>query len=486
MTALTELKLKLNQFSTAILTKVNGKLGKTEQAADSAKVGGKTPQQVVDQAVAAVDAKLDRVNGRVGQLPFFAEDGTPMAFIASEMMLQCRMGDNDTDIAALKATTVSFADVFNKWDRISHNATLTFPANVTEMNSWSYDNTTQSVASTVNSGSLIGLISLDRFKSYTFETVIKSTNNDDDAVGVCAAFRKNGAREYTLAVMVSPGGVSPDASYRTAGNPKIWCTLNFNQGTANGQVVLWEQEFSNIRSAWNTAGSDVANGVRVKLTKTEAGKLRIQAFKKDGSAWPTPVDKTIDVPDMFKGECAIGYLAMSQPAATWENLQVPTKKTDIIDTRDMSVIRWDTTTGAWSTVGKASDLGILDRGRMYRNSVAPFGTYYLDLEGQLVTVGTPSTGRTVAVNEYVTVAVDAIKQYDLSTILAAQFAKHDIKSAEIVVRAKDTNGASPMNGAYANAEAFVSYGVKDERYIVVANQSGASIDLYVKVTVQAK
>ena len=486
MTAITELKLKLHQFSDSILAKINGKLGKTEQATDSAKVGGKTSQQVIDQAVAAVDAKLDRVNGRVGQLPFFSEDGTPMAFAPSEMMLQCRMGDNDTDINALKSTTVSFADVFNKWDRISHNSTLVFPANITEMNSWSYNDTTQSVASTVNSGSLIGLISLDRFKSYTFEAVIKSTNNDDDTVGLCAAFRKNGTREYTLAVMVSPGGVNPDASYRSAGNPKIWCTLNFNQGTAGGQQVLWEQEFSNIRSAWNTAGSDIANGIRVKLTKTEAGKLRIQAFKKDGSAWPTPVDKTIDVPDMFKGECAIGYLAMSQPAATWENLQVPTKKTDIIDTRDMSVIRWDNNTSTWSTVGKASDFGIMDRGRMYRNSVSPFGTYYLDLEGQLVTLASLAIGRTVVVNEYITVAVDATKQYDLSTLMANQFAKHDIKTAEIVVRAKDTNGASPMNGAYANAEAFVSYGVKDERYIVVANQSGASIDLYVKVTVQAK
>ncbi|MNQ78304.1 hypothetical protein D3C85_932110 [compost metagenome] len=89
----------------------------------------------------------------------------------------------------------------------------------------------------------------------------------------------------------------------------------------------------------------------------------------------------------------------------------------------------------------------------------------------------------IAVNEYVTVAVDGVKQYDLQTLLGAGHAAFDKKTAEISIRAKETNGASPMFNAYANAEALISYGLKDERYVMIANQSGGAIDLYVKVLV---
>lgn len=89
----------------------------------------------------------------------------------------------------------------------------------------------------------------------------------------------------------------------------------------------------------------------------------------------------------------------------------------------------------------------------------------------------------IVVNEYVTVAADGLKQYDLQTLLGAGHASFDKKTAEICVRAKDINGASPLFNAYANAEAFISYGLKDDRYVMIANQSGGAIDLYVKVLV---
>lgn len=109
----------------------------------------------------------------------------------------------------------------------------------------------------------------------------------------------------------------------------------------------------------------------------------------------------------------------------------------------------------------------------------------VDAKGRVVAVELVSikAQTAIAVNEYVTVATDGVKQYDLQTLLGAGHANFDKKTAEISVRAKDTNGASPMYNAYANAEALISYGIKDERYIIIANQSGGAIDLYVKVLV---
>lgn len=90
----------------------------------------------------------------------------------------------------------------------------------------------------------------------------------------------------------------------------------------------------------------------------------------------------------------------------------------------------------------------------------------------------------VVVNEYVSVAVDELKQYNIATLLGANAALFDIKSAEVCVRVQNTEVGSPTEGAYINAEAVVVYGIKDEELLLIDNQSGVALNLYVKVLVQ--
>lgn len=87
------------------------------------------------------------------------------------------------------------------------------------------------------------------------------------------------------------------------------------------------------------------------------------------------------------------------------------------------------------------------------------------------------------VNGYVTLAADEVIEYDLQTLLGEGYASFDLKAAEIIVRAKDINPASPLYNVQANAEALISYGIRNERYVVVANQSTGPLDVYVKVVV---
>lgn len=109
-----------------------------------------------------------------------------------------------------------------------------------------------------------------------------------------------------------------------------------------------------------------------------------------------------------------------------------------------------------------------------------------DAKGRVtgITLATIKPQTIMPVNEAVTIAADTPRQYDLQTLMAANFANYDIKTAEICVRVKETNPASPLLGAYANAEAYVSYGLKDNRYVIVANQSASAIDVYIKVVIQ--
>lgn len=112
----------------------------------------------------------------------------------------------------------------------------------------------------------------------------------------------------------------------------------------------------------------------------------------------------------------------------------------------------------------------------------------VDAKGRIIkvvgiTVSPPST---ILVNEYITLASDAVKQYDLQALLGTTFDKFDIKATDIQIKAKDKNGNSPMYNSYANTEAWASYGIKDERHVIIANQSDVSLDLYIKISVNAK
>lgn len=127
-------------------------------------------------------------------------------------------------------------------------------------------------------------------------------------------------------------------------------------------------------------------------------------------------------------------------------------------------------TGAAGTFGSATQIPIITT----------------DAKGRVtgITLATIKPQTIMPVNEAISIAADTPRQYDLQTLMGVNFANYDIKTAEICVRVKETNPASPLNGAYANAEAYVSYGLKDNRYVIVANQSAAAIDVYIKVIIQ--
>ncbi|MNY18516.1 hypothetical protein D3C86_1518980 [compost metagenome] len=87
------------------------------------------------------------------------------------------------------------------------------------------------------------------------------------------------------------------------------------------------------------------------------------------------------------------------------------------------------------------------------------------------------------VNEYISISDVVTKEYDLQTMMGAEFANYDIKTAEISVRVLDETVGSPTIGTYVNAESVAVYGVRNERHVVVSNQSGTPRDFYVKVLV---
>ena len=384
MASSSQLSAKFAALLVAIAGKINGKLDAGAKAADSALLDGKNITQV---GAAAIAANLVGVNGRKGELPFFTQDGVPMALGSAELLTQLRMANDDTTIANLKSASVSFSEIFNKWKRISHGSNLVFPNIPAELDGWSYDSGTDRISSTINSVSLIGIISTDRFDSYEFETIMKSSAADDDGVGMCLAFKTIGSREYTLSVMISAGGISPAGGVVNGQLPLVMVAVNYGQGAANGQEILAVQNLGVPAQMWNN-GADFAAGVRVVAKRTITNQLEITCTRADGSPWPTPFYWTGELPTIFQTKCPIGYLAISQPGATWQNVKLPTSKADIVDMRDLTV--WRYLNNNWVNAGKANNAGVLTPGRLYKNNIGTMGSYYLDFEGNFITLGVPN------------------------------------------------------------------------------------------------
>lgn len=448
---------------------VGRKLDKNATAANSTLLGGKTFAELTAST-----------QGLPGEIMFVDKDNVSMSFDPSALVTEFRKAPTAAELTRMKDSPWLMADVFNNWRRISHAASGTFPAIPAELTGWSYTPATDRVQSTINSVGLIGLVSPYAFSEYTFDVVISSTGGDDDAIGLILAFKRVGGLEHTLAVTIQTGGFAWDVNDWN-GQPSVYIGVNNPQQVSQGKVLLFRKELGTPAANWNLA--PYTGGVRIKAVRTAAGSITVQVMREDGTNWPAGEIKwTAQLPELFKSECPVGYFAISQPAATFKNLVVPTPKSDILDTRDSTVNRWNNTTQAWAIAGKAS--AVLPKGRLYKNTETPFDTSFLTLDGDFVSVGSPgSPSQALPVNELVTLATGVTKQYDLQTLLGANSAAFDLSSATVRVFAKDTNPASPIYNGYANAEGLVVYGIKDNRYVIVANQSGASIDLHVKVLV---
>lgn len=107
---------------------------------------------------------------------------------------------NDTELTSAQSRgSASQEDIFSKFKRYSHGGSPTNPTGVEsnntvpgqplQTNSWAYDTGTNQVTSTFNSGSAIGLVSIDKFDSYIHTLTIGSDDTlDNDVIGIVIAF----------------------------------------------------------------------------------------------------------------------------------------------------------------------------------------------------------------------------------------------------------------------------------------------------------
>lgn len=282
-------------------------------------------------------------------------------FTALPTVSELKVANTDVQVDVLKGVDESFEQVFNEWTRISHLGRSAQPANANELNSWSYDPVADRILCTVNSTTLVGFIAPDSYDNFEFEVTLRSTNSDDDSIGVCMAFTEVGGVEHTLVAMRTTGGSQTHPNAAVDGGTHRAKLLDvyydifhpdrrIDLGSTNGGLMWGDGVVNDARLPSGDIGAggwrSHPDGCRLKITRTgdiftiETSDLGSTTYLESA----TVVVDLNDYPELakFKGPQRYGYVCYSQNQSTWETHKRPLTLQPIFDLR---------TNDLWTYVG---------------------------------------------------------------------------------------------------------------------------------------
>uniref|UniRef100_A0AAU7PF29 Tail fiber protein n=1 Tax=Burkholderia phage vB_BgluM-SURPRISE13 TaxID=3159457 RepID=A0AAU7PF29_9VIRU len=258
-----------------------------------------------------------------------------------------RFVGNEDELNSILNASPDQSVVFNSWHRFSHNSTETQPANTDELSTWSYDTGTKEIHNTTNSATFIGVVSVDKYEDYIFETKLSSTDVDDDMIGVVLAFYTDpsSGREYTLIAYRSPGGLSNNGSFGLGGmaqkNFLYGVAYNFLRSDGDSSLDHSELVTYGNNAAGNLSPADAAwvgntpGWGGMAAAQNTDGSTMIRAvrsgniIKVSTSQWNNPdvidpsTEITIDLSadpklQKFMGPQQYGFCSLSQTLSTWD------------------------------------------------------------------------------------------------------------------------------------------------------------------------
>ena len=279
---------------------------------------------------------------------------------------------------------IKFKDVFSTWKRIALNGSNP-NASPEELDTWSFDDATDTVHCTVNSVSTVGFISPNAYDHYTFEVDISSSHGDDDGIGLCLAYVGEGTSAYSLCLYRQGGSnvqpaKSPVAPFALVYQPGVGNLPGYDPTTRKVGGVVGNLVFPDgtpipaegISTNGLNLGWDALGVVRVKVVR-EGNVITCQTSKGRGDLTYDPANKFVidlnssDDLRKFIPPCRVGFIAYSQPNASFKSLLQPGVNDQIIDARTNSVWTYDGTN--WNNAPFTAENAPVKEGRMYKNAI---------------------------------------------------------------------------------------------------------------------
>jgi hypothetical protein len=277
--------------------------------------------------------------------------------------------------------------IFDNWSRF--NADAWFPKGTTptaDAAAWYWDDVLGSAVQPNNTGGWTGFISDYSVLDYDLEVTLKSTNGDDDFIGVVLGFVRDdvAGQNHTLDLVLTRGA-------RNYENRPIWPS----------QVLCTDFQYKNTWVAQNgrykelsvVQGPDVGgwSGAfkRVKILR-RGDQFTIQATAWSGATYDPAYNMSFnlnDIPELakFKGPSPIGFGAMSQPLATFNNIVFADgyRRDIILDVLNNRVYRY--MNGAWALAPGVTIHQAFGYPRVI-NAIEGFKRYRLNADGTTISV----------------------------------------------------------------------------------------------------
>lgn len=214
--------------------------------------------------------------------------------------------------------------IFNDWSRFSHNDTGQ-DANTSEENSFTYDEPSQTINSTVNSTAYIGFISPVAYSNFSFELLIKSTGSDNDVVGVVVGFYVDGeGKEHTLTLYISRSNQDITMPFMPDPLSSKIQTYGFVYNYRRDDQVFYEGGEHLGYGNWNENNAE--DGIKLKIERD--GDM-IRAYRSDfnNTSLKTAEGEYLELnlnnyPELFKfkGRQKYGISTYSQPGVSFSDM----------------------------------------------------------------------------------------------------------------------------------------------------------------------
>lgn len=268
----------------------------------------------LDSASILIDSSFnDKIpTSDIGKQYFVSKQGTNNLSPDFLIRVDDKFVDNNSDLAEELLDAPTLQDVFNTWDRFSHDTSATQPANPTEMAAWGYNSGSNTVSSTVNSTTVTGFYSPEAWDNFTLDANIASASSDDDIIFLVAGFVvDDNGREHTLTVYRQGTGLAAGL-----GNYGII----YNLGQTDQAVLTDGSSLANTGSStWNLMGSTrlkvEKRGTIITATTAQFGGTTL-----DGTTTISFDLSTNANTQKFAGSVKYGYGALSQDNATFSNI----------------------------------------------------------------------------------------------------------------------------------------------------------------------
>lgn len=317
------------------------------------------------------DAKQDIINGNNGELLY--HNGTSV--FSQSLMNEGFIVATEADLEICKNSAPSFEEVFNNWLKFSHLNGVD-NAKPEELSAWTYDADINTVVQPLNTESYCGFVSPKSYSSYDIKVRLYSTGEDDDQIGMVAAFATDAnGKQHTLSFIRSP--------WNNTGEYKWICKVDhctYDMGmTSHGQIILADKTSTitipSDASVTNWGTSLIGTGTVIHMTRN--GNVFTAACSQFNSS---TIDEntriTIDLDALssqypvlnnFKGASSWGYSTLSQPYSMYENISVTDPDGYIYDLTSNSVLQFDSKTNTWVKMNNVIPATMLGAGRLSYN-----------------------------------------------------------------------------------------------------------------------